>query len=285
VFALVVVRRPADGKFLLVQVGRGRGGGVGVLLGESTQGVAGAREPLPSPHRAPLRSAPPAAALPTQPQEFAGQGFWLPGGGVDAGESLTAAALRETREEGGVDASLTGLLCCESHARGAWRRVIFLGQPAGDDAVPPSGGGGGGDASSSGSSLPAPHDSPKTVRRARGPHHSPHRVSPCCIPPLPASPAARPPPPLSPSARQVPDFESAGACWVSTAQLEAGGVPIRSAHELAWLWRVERALAGSSGSGGGDGGGREGGSGGEAAAVLPLAMPPEWAATFADYDF
>lgn len=37
-------------------------------------------------------------------------GNWaLPGGGMDLGESLTGAAIRETREETGVDCEITGL--------------------------------------------------------------------------------------------------------------------------------------------------------------------------------
>lgn len=34
----------------------------------------------------------------------------LPGGGIDLGESLTQAAIRETREESGIDCEITGLL-------------------------------------------------------------------------------------------------------------------------------------------------------------------------------
>lgn len=33
----------------------------------------------------------------------------LPGGGIDLGESLTQAAIRETREESGIDCEITGL--------------------------------------------------------------------------------------------------------------------------------------------------------------------------------
>jgi hypothetical protein len=85
--------------------------------------------------------------------------------------------------------------------------------------------------------------------------------------------------PATPAPEQVPDFESAGACWVSLAQLEGGAVPIRSASELSWLWRV--AAAGTAGSGAAAGGGREV----AAAVVLPMEMPAAWAATFAGYQF
>ncbi|KAI8470388.1 MAG: hypothetical protein J3K34DRAFT_260467 [Monoraphidium minutum] len=110
VFALVVVPRPADGKFLVVQ-------------------------------------------------EFAGQGFWVPGGGADAGESLTAAAAREAREEAGVEIAPRGVCCFEAHRGGAWRRAIFYAEPIGADADAPRGPG----APPPDCSLPAPRDSPKTV--------------------------------------------------------------------------------------------------------------------------
>lgn len=44
------------------------------------------------------------------PQEVAGMGFWLPGGGLDQGETLRAGAVRETLEEAGVHVTLTSLL-------------------------------------------------------------------------------------------------------------------------------------------------------------------------------
>ncbi|GBF89791.1 hypothetical protein Rsub_02961 [Raphidocelis subcapitata] len=196
VFALVVVRRPRDGKFLVTQ-------------------------------------------------EFAGQGMWLPGGGVDEGESLAAAAVREAREEAGVAVRLTGVLTFEAHHGGEWRRVIFLGEPdeggdagggeaaaggaaaaaagggeAAGGAGSAGGGGGGGGASSGGAaavSLPAPRDSPKSV----------------------------------------PDFESAGACYASLEQLASPGVPLRSEAEVRWFWRC-----------------------GEAG---PLEMPAAWARVFGEF--
>lgn len=80
VFALCIIRRPSDGKFLMTQ-------------------------------------------------EYAGAGFWVPGGGVDPGETLVAAAERECWEEAGVHVKLRGILAVESHHAGAWRRVIFWGEP------------------------------------------------------------------------------------------------------------------------------------------------------------
>ena len=50
-------------------------------------------------------------------QEFANQGFWLPGGAVDAGESWSSAAVRETREEAGIDIELLGILKIECSSR------------------------------------------------------------------------------------------------------------------------------------------------------------------------
>ncbi|KAG2489185.1 hypothetical protein HYH03_012411 [Edaphochlamys debaryana] len=65
VFALAIVRRPSDGKFLMVQ-------------------------------------------------ERYHEGYWVPGGGVDPGESLM---------------EVTGILTIEASHHGAWRRIIFLAEP------------------------------------------------------------------------------------------------------------------------------------------------------------
>lgn len=67
-----------------------------------------------------------------------GQGWYLPAGRVEPGESLTHAAVRETLEEAGVPVALDGVLRVEHTPRpdGTARvRVIFVGHPAAD--VPP----------------------------------------------------------------------------------------------------------------------------------------------------
>ena len=54
-------------------------------------------------------------------QEFADIGFWLPGGRVDPGESFQEAAIREAKEEAGVDVKLTGIMrVCSCFWRCVW---------------------------------------------------------------------------------------------------------------------------------------------------------------------
>ncbi len=68
-------------------------------------------------------------------------GWALPGGFVEVGETLEAAAVREAREETGLDVTLTDLLHVYSDPRRDPRRhtvtAVYLGQadgePAGDD--------------------------------------------------------------------------------------------------------------------------------------------------------
>ena len=107
-------------------------------------------------------------------QEFAQLGFWLPAGRVDPKESFQTAAIREVKEEVGIDVRLKGILSI-SHGRypegGMRMEVVFFARPAPVHSEPP----------------------PKTT----------------------------------------PDYESAGACWVTYADLL--GVRVRSNSVKNWI--------------------------------------------------
>ena len=66
-----------------------------------------------------------------------GQAWSIPGGRVDGGEGLVAAAVRETHEETGVPIAIDGVLRVEHSPRetDARMRVIFAGSPC-DDTEP-----------------------------------------------------------------------------------------------------------------------------------------------------
>lgn len=263
VYALVVVRRPGDGRFLVTQV-------TGVTAHPSAAPRArtcslpdasciSARRittchPLTTTHTPPRR--------PTHPQEFAGSGFWIPGGGVDQGEALAAAAVREAAEEAGVAVRVTGVLACEAHGGGAWRRVILYGEPAaagrkGGDAggEGAAAGGGGGDAtvvgaaggggSSSGSNCGGGPAAAGIISAGATAGDARRQVASS----LPAA---------ADSPKTVPDFESAGACWVAAEQLPH--LPLRSPGEMEWVTRVAAGLR-----------------------PAPLALSPEWEAVFAPF--
>jgi ADP-ribose pyrophosphatase YjhB (NUDIX family) len=58
----------------------------------------------------------------------------LPGGGVEEGESMAEAAIRETKEETGIDVKLTRLVGVYSRIGGMWNdvhAVLFEAQPIG----------------------------------------------------------------------------------------------------------------------------------------------------------
>jgi len=58
------------------------------------------------------------------------RGWWLPGGGVDAGQTFAEAAVREAAEEAGVDCILQGVLRVECTRPDRGRlRVIFFARP------------------------------------------------------------------------------------------------------------------------------------------------------------
>src|SRR3954463_6806574 len=68
-----------------------------------------------------------------------GQPWYLPAGRVEPGESFATAAVRETREEGGIPVRVTGVIRVEHSpsVAGARMRVIFLAEPT-DDTPPKS---------------------------------------------------------------------------------------------------------------------------------------------------
>ncbi|KAL6042771.1 Nudix hydrolase domain-containing protein [Balamuthia mandrillaris] len=72
-------------------------------------------------------------------KELRNRGWWVPGGKVEVGESFTEAAIRETKEEGGIPITLKGVLRVEHTPCGdsCRMRMIFYAEPA-DDTPPKS---------------------------------------------------------------------------------------------------------------------------------------------------
>jgi 8-oxo-dGDP phosphatase len=69
-------------------------------------------------------------------QPFCRGKWFLPGGRLEPGESLAEAAVREAREEAGVEVQLQGLLCIDQSivARGGFRdrlRFVLVGEAVG----------------------------------------------------------------------------------------------------------------------------------------------------------
>jgi 8-oxo-dGTP pyrophosphatase MutT (NUDIX family) len=65
-------------------------------------------------------------------------GYWLPGGGVEKGESFEEAAVRETLEEAGIEVTLKGVLRVEftDHASYGRMRVIYFAEPRFENQSP-----------------------------------------------------------------------------------------------------------------------------------------------------
>lgn len=66
-----------------------------------------------------------------------GQHWYLPAGRVEAGETFAQGAIRETKEESGIDVVLEGILRVERSPMpdGVRQRVIFVARPS-DDSPP-----------------------------------------------------------------------------------------------------------------------------------------------------
>jgi 8-oxo-dGTP pyrophosphatase MutT (NUDIX family) len=79
-------------------------------------------------------------------QEFANSGFWLPGGRIDNGENPIEAAIRETKEEAGIDIQIKGLIRIEYHPKKDTRhekeyvrmRFILYAEPIDPEQIPKS---------------------------------------------------------------------------------------------------------------------------------------------------
>lgn len=69
-------------------------------------------------------------------QEFACEGWWVPAGRLDKGESFKEAAIREAKEESGMDVELLGVLAVEFNPDGCKHRNIFLAQPKDPNQLP-----------------------------------------------------------------------------------------------------------------------------------------------------
>jgi 8-oxo-dGTP pyrophosphatase MutT (NUDIX family) len=71
--------------------------------------------------------------------EVANWGWWLPGGRLDPGENPLTAAVRETKEEGGIDVKVTGLLSIQYssiHSSYTRMRFIFYAIPVDEEQEP-----------------------------------------------------------------------------------------------------------------------------------------------------
>jgi phosphatase NudJ len=68
-----------------------------------------------------------------------GQLWYLPAGRVEPGETFVDAAIRETREEAGIDIAIEGIVRIEHSPmpEGARMRVVFVARPV-DDRPPKS---------------------------------------------------------------------------------------------------------------------------------------------------
>jgi len=69
-------------------------------------------------------------------QERGSTGFWVPGGGLNPGETFVEGALRETLEEAGVFIDVKGIIQFENASHGKWKRVVFYAEPKDENQLP-----------------------------------------------------------------------------------------------------------------------------------------------------
>lgn len=168
-------------------------------------------------------------------QEFGNLGFWVPGGGVDRGETFSMAAVREVKEETGVDVELTGILGMDYHAlppdppstlnpyngnpfahssasstydaepeRNIVRmRVIFIARPLPHAYRDTS------------SSMDMDNNGSSVSSSGNGEYASVYSDD-NLIP------------------KSLPDFESGGACWVDYQDIQAGKLKMRGHEPKKW---------------------------------------------------
>ena len=73
-------------------------------------------------------------------EETRERGWWLPGGFVECGDNHLTTAIKETKEEAGIDINIVGLLTVQSgiQKHGARQRVIYLAVPKDLNQAPKS---------------------------------------------------------------------------------------------------------------------------------------------------
>ncbi len=71
-------------------------------------------------------------------EETNDRGWWLPGGFCEPGDNHQKTALKETKEEAGMDVTLKGVLAieCSMRLRGARQRVIYYAEPSDAQQTP-----------------------------------------------------------------------------------------------------------------------------------------------------